>query len=257
MSSLEELVIQIELHSPESIQRYFASGIPPNIDYKGAPLIDTMINMYTRTPRFKECIKVFVDSGLELTDKVLLSVLLDDAVSLEKYINNNPEISWAKYSLDCAYTPMQNVSLLHICAEYIHLECAKVLVSYGADVNERAGIDEMGFGGQSPVFHTVNQNQNNSAEMLNYLLSESADLAITVKGIIWGKGYEWETLIPSVNPISYAVMGLLPQIHRNEITISKVVTTLLKLHYGIEYAPPNVPCAYLNLPKKIERLTDL
>lgn len=249
MNNLEELVIQIELHSVEGIKHYFAAGISPNVEYKGKPLIYNMIDMYTRTPRFKDCVNAFVEYGLEFQDKPLLSVLLDDAVLLEKYVKDNPEIINGKYSMDCTYTQMLDAGLLHICAEYNHLACAKALVSYGADINERAGIDEFGFGGQTPVFHTVNQNQNNSAEMLNYLLSESADLTITVKGIIWGKGYEWETLVPSVNPISYAMMGLLPQMHRNEITISKVVTTLLKQQYGIEYTPQNVPCAYLK-PRK-------
>jgi hypothetical protein len=41
------------------------------------------------------------------------------------------------------------------------------------------------------------------------------------------------------------MMGLLPQMHRNEETISKVVTTLLQHGYGIDYTPRNVPCAYL------------
>jgi hypothetical protein len=81
--------------------------------------------------------------------------------------------------------------------------------------------------------------------MLDHLLSESIDLQITVNGLIWGKGYEWETLIPAVNPISYAMMGLLPQMHGNEITISKVVSLLLKAAYGIEYIPSNVPNKYL------------
>jgi hypothetical protein len=81
--------------------------------------------------------------------------------------------------------------------------------------------------------------------MLDYLLSKSIELQITVNGLIWGKGYEWETLIPAVNPISYAMMGLLPQMHGNEITISKVVSLLLKAAYGIEYIPSNVPNKYL------------
>ena len=81
--------------------------------------------------------------------------------------------------------------------------------------------------------------------MLNFLLSKSADLQITVAGLIWGKGYSWKTLIPAVNPISYAMMGLLPQMHRNEITISRVVSLLLKAGYGIDYSTLNVPNAYL------------
>jgi len=63
--------------------------------------------------------------------------------------------------------------------------------------------------------------------------------------MIWGKGYEWETLIPAVNPISYAMMGLLPQMHRNEKTISETVSLLLKAPYGIDYAERNIPNAYL------------
>jgi hypothetical protein len=73
--------------------------------------------------------------------------------------------------------------------------------------------------------------------MLNFLLSKSADVTLTVAGFIWGKGYEWETLMPAVNPISYAMMGLLPQVHRSEHTISNVVFILLKAAYGIQYTP--------------------
>ena len=33
--------------------------------------------------------------------------------------------------------------------------------------------------------------------------------------------------------------------HRNELTISGVVSKLLNAGYGIDYTPANVPCAYL------------
>ena len=144
-----------------------------------------------------------------------------------------------------AFTPLYKVTLLHICAEFNHVSCAEILIKRGADINAKAGIDENGFGGPTPIFHTVNQILNHSIEMLDYLLSKSIDLKITVNGLIWGKGYEWETLIPAVNPISYAMMGLLPQMHRIEITISKVVSLLLKAAYGTEYIPSNVPNKYL------------
>ena len=81
--------------------------------------------------------------------------------------------------------------------------------------------------------------------MLHFLLERDASLRITVAGLIWGKGYEWETLIPGVNPINYAMMGLLPQMHRDEKTINDVVSLLLNHEFGIDYKSPNVPCAYL------------
>lgn len=245
MDYLQRIIGEIEEHSVEGLKECFANGVNPNDHFKGEPLIYELTSEYARGPKFKECVKAFVDHGLVFEDKILLSVLVDDATALDLQIKKDPEAVRRKFSLRCAYTPLYEASLLHICAEFNHVSCAEVLVRYGADINAKAGIDKNGFGGQTPVFHTVNQNQNQSADMLNYLLSQSPDLVINVKGLVWGKGYEWETLIPAVNPVSYAMMGLLPQMHRNEIVISKTVSLLLKAAYGIDYSFPNVPCAYL------------
>lgn len=242
---LQKLIKDIELHSVEGVRECFSKGVDPNAYYNGAPLIYELTSEYTRTPRFKECVKAFVDYGLNFDDKVLLAVLLDDSPKLEAELKKNSAVVHSKYSLRCAYTPLNEATLLHVCAEFNHLSCAEVLVEHGADLNARAGVDEYGFGGQTPIFHTVNQNADNSGDMFNYLLARSVDLNITVPGIIWGKGYEWETFVPAVNPISYAMMGLLPQMHRSEITISKIVSTMLKSAYGIDYSPSNVPCKYL------------
>ncbi len=245
MDYLQRLIGEIELHSVEGIIECFSNGVNPNNYFRNEPLIHELTSEYTRTPRFKDCVRAFVDHGLKFNDKILLSVLLDDAKSLDSYLRNKPDAVTREFTLRCAYTPLYKATLLHICAEFNHVSCAEVLVNYGADIDAKAGIDEYGFGGQTPIFHTVNQNSNQSFDMLNYLLSKSADLKITVAGLIWGKGYEWETLVPAVNPISYSMMGLLPQMHRNEITISRTVSLLLKAAYGIDYSPQNVPCAYL------------
>ncbi|NEU09448.1 ankyrin repeat domain-containing protein [Flavihumibacter sp. R14] len=245
MDYLEKLIVDIELHSVEGINECFSNGIDPNQYYKGKPLIYELLSEYTRSPRFKDCVLCFINHGLRFEDKVLLAVLTDDASALELQLKKDAAAVNNRYSLRCAYTPLFEVTLLHICAEFNLPACAEVLCKYGADINARAGKDEYGFGGQTPVFHTVNQNSNQSYDMLNFLLSRSADLKLTIEGIIWGKGYEWETLIPAVNPISYAMLGLIPQMHRNEIKIAEVVSLLLKAAYGINYTPKNVPCAYL------------
>lgn len=242
---MNEIIEQIELHSVDGIRKCFSEGISPNDLFNGEPLINELTSEYTRSPRFKDCVKAFVEYGLDFPDKPLLAVLLDDALSLKKFIKIQRDILSKKYSLRCAYTPLHEVTLLHICAEFNHTSCASVLVEHGADINAQAGTDEHGFGGQTPVFHTVNQNNNQSFEMLNFLLSHKADLTVTVKGLIWGKSYPWETLIPAVNPISYAMMGLLPQMHRKEKTIAETVTLLLNHAYGVDYSPRNIPNQYL------------
>ncbi len=245
MNLFNQILGEFEVHSPEGIQSCFDQGLDPNSIHDGKPLIDYLINMYLRGPRFKDCVQVLVDNGLMFDDHALLAVLLDDEIKLAQLIKDDPNILNKKYTLDCTFTPLYLASLLHISAEYGHVLCTKVLVDQGMDINIKAGTDLHGYGGQSPIFHTVNQHNNNGFEIMKYLVSHHADLDITVKGLIWGKGYEWETYIPSVNPISYAMMGLLRQFQRTEFQIYEIVEVLMKEKYGTEYKPANVPNRYL------------
>jgi hypothetical protein len=138
MDYLQKLITDIELHSVEGIRECFSNGVSPNDHFKNQPLIYELISEYTRTPRFKDCVQVFVEFGLEMEDKVLLAVLMDDAERLNKLLQEKPKAVNNLYSLRCAYTPLQEATLLHVCAEFNHLACAKVLVKYGVGVNSTA-----------------------------------------------------------------------------------------------------------------------
>jgi hypothetical protein len=243
--TLNQIINEIETHSVEGIKACFNNGVNPNGLYKNKPLIYELISEYSRGPGFSECIRVFIEHGLEFGDQTLLAVLANDPAKLKECLTKDPAAVTRRYNLDCAFTPLYESTLLHICAEYNHVSCAELLLKAGANANEKAGEDENGFGGHTPIFHTVNQNGNKCIDMMRLLLSNGADLSITVKGLIWGKGYQWETFIPAVNPISYSMMGLLGQFQRNEENIYAVVKELVKHAYGIEYVPANVPNAYL------------
>lgn len=246
MPDFAQIIYAIEVHSVEGIKAYFADGGNPNEVHNGVPLFTSMEEMYTRGERFKHCIKAFVDAGLEFADKALLAVLAHDAEALQLVLKQQPDAAFKTYSIfNNTYTPLTGGTLMHFCAEYNSLACAEVLLKYGADVDTKAAIDEHGFGGHTPIFHTVNQNGNASIDMLHFLLRNKADTLHMVKGLIWGKGYEWETFIPAVNPISYAMMGSLPQMHRKEQTVTEIVSLLMKHTFGINYMPQNVPNAYL------------
>ena len=242
-----ELYLAFETHSVKGIKKCFAQGISPNEHRDNNHIFYEFLSYYMRSPQFKECVKAFVDGGLDFEDKLLLSVLLNDAETLKILLVNDLSLISKRYSFRSSFIPMEGVSLLHICAEFNHVDCAKVLIDKAADINATAGVDEYGFGGQTPVFHCVNQNMNQSKEMLDFLLAHDVDLTFTVKGLIWGKSYEWETLLPAVNPISFAMMGLIPQMHRNETTTAHIVSKLLKAAYGINYFPANVPNKYLQM----------
>ncbi len=245
MDYQKKIITDLEIHSAEGIRECFENGISPDQSVNGNPLFDELVSGYLRSSNFKDCVKVFAESGLQFENRPLLAVLLDDFELLKKLIADNPEIISERHTLKCAFTPLENVSLLHICAEYNHLYCAEVLLNNNADVNAKAETDEFGFGGQTPVFHTVNQHNNICLETMKLLLKYHADLDITLKGIIWGKGYDWETYIPSVNPVGYAMMGLLPQFQRREKDIFENVEILMKEAYGIKYRPANIPNKYL------------
>lgn len=246
MDYQEKIVGAIEVHSVEEIRECFEQGgIHPDDYYKGQPLINELTSEYLRSNRFKDCVSLFLRYGMHFTEKPLLYVLMDDGDLLETALQKEPALTHRRYTLKSAFTPLEEVSLLHICAEFNHLSCAAVLLRHGADVNAPAGEDHWGFGGQSPIFHTVNQIHNHSREMMQLLLENNADLTRQLRGLIWGKGYDWETFVPSVNPISYAMMGLLPQMHRTEKNTAENISLLLTYAYGIQYVPGNIPNKYL------------
>lgn len=116
----------------------------------------------------------------------------------------------------------------------------------GADVHARAAVDEAGLNGHTPIFHTVNSNDNRSAPLLRLLLDAGARPDVLLQGITWGKGFEWETTCFDVTPISYAQLGLLPQMHRRERDIYANIRLLLEASGRLVPPLENIPNRYLS-----------
>jgi hypothetical protein len=65
------------------------------------------------------------------------------------------------------------------------------------------------------------------------------------RGITWGKGFDWETVCLDVTPVSYAQLGLLPQMQRTEADVYSNLKRLLAA-CGRPVPPlTNVPNRYL------------
>lgn len=144
-----------------------------------------------------------------------------------------------------AFTPLAGASLLHLAAEYGHVNVARVLVELGADVDARAAVDDFGLNGHTPLFHAVNSHGNRSESVLRLLLEAGARVDVRLPGITWGKGFAWETTCFDVTPVSYAQLGLLPQMHRRDRDVYASVKLLLEAA-GRGVPPlPNVPNRYL------------
>jgi hypothetical protein len=241
----EELLSAFDGHDVGGVRAALESGANACELIRGKLPVDWLLEEYTRSDRLGDCLRLLFARGATLRDPVLAPVLLNDADAIKQAISSDPSILQHTTTLVSAFTSLVGVSLLHVAAEYGNLEVARALVEAGADVNARAAVDEHGLNGHTPLFHTVNSIHNRSEPIMRLLLEAAASTDIRLAGLHWGKGYEWETTFFDVTPISYAQMGLLPQVHRRELAIYSNLKYLIQASGRIVPPLENVPNRYL------------
>jgi len=232
-------------HDVEAIRAALRAGADPASPIDGTSPVNWLLQEYTRSDRLPECLRLLLSRGAALDDPVLAPVLLDDADAVRAAISQSPAILTHRTTLRCAFTSLTGVSLLHVAAEYGNLNAARALIDAGADANATAAIDQNGLNGHTPIFHTVNSNANRAEPIMRLVLTHGARTDVLLAGLVWGKGYPWETTFFDVTPISFAQMGLMPQVHRKEQDIHSNIRRLLRA--AGRPIPPmdNVPNRYL------------
>jgi len=240
-----DLLAAFESHSVEGIRAILAAGFDVRTQVNGKTPINALIEMYTRSDRFASCLCLLLEHGAVLDDPLIAPVLLDDDVAMAAAIERDPRLLQHRTNIVCAFTPLIGASLLHVAAEYGHLKVARKLLEMGAAVDARAAVEEAGMNGHTPLFHTVNANENRAEPLMRLLLAAGARTDTLLPGITWGKGFAWETTCFDVTPIAYAQLGLLPQMQRTEQDVYANVRILL--HAANRNVPPleNVPNRYL------------
>lgn len=241
-----DIVTACELHSVEQIRDALDAGLDPNALVRGKSSVTWLTEMYSRGENFPKCLRLLLDRGGVLDDPVLAPVLLDDAEALGAAVRANRSLLAHRTTMVSAFTPLVGASLLHVAAEFGCRNAARVLIEMGADVNVSAARDEYGLNGHTPIFHTVNTIHNYCAPILKMLLEAGARTDVALAGLTWGRGFEWETTLYDVTPISYAQFGLLPQVHRNDREIYENIGLMLAA--AARPVPPltNVPNRYLH-----------
>ncbi len=241
-----EFRVACELHSPERLRAVIAAGLDVRVPIEEKPAITWLTEMYTRSDRFAACLRLLLEQGAAADDPVALPVLLNDPNALVAMARATPACLHHRVTMSCAFTPLTGVSLLHVAAEFGHVEVAGALIALGANVNDRADVDTDGLGGHTPLFHTVNAHANRSAPVMRLLLDAGAAVDARVAGLVWGRGCEWETVLFDLTPVSYAQLGLLPQMHRDERDLAGTVGALLEAAGRPVPSKPNVPNRYLH-----------
>jgi hypothetical protein len=242
----ETLLLGFETHSTEKIQEALAAGADVNGLFGGKTPLMLLIEMYLRSPKFSDCVRCLMKAGARCSDVGLLAVLLNDSELLEAELCKNPSLIHHKVDIRCAFTPLLGASLLHVAAEFGLVRAATALLKAGADVEVKAAVDDYGFNGHTPIFHTVCQNRNHCQPVLLLLLEHGAKADIRLAGITWGKGFEWETTIFDATPVSYAQAGLLPQFQRDERDVYENIKLLTQASGRAIPEELNVPNKYLH-----------
>ena len=155
----------------------------------GKSVITHLTEMYSRSDRFPECLRLLLERGAELDDPRIGPVLLDDADGLAAALRRDPSLIEHRTSMVSAFTPLDRRIAASCGRRVRQLQAARVLIDMGADVNARAAVDEHGLNGHTPSFHTVNSNANRSAPLMRLLLDAGAQPRRAATGHHLGKGH--------------------------------------------------------------------
>ena len=81
---------------------------------------------------------------------------------------------------------------------------------------------------------------------MELLVDAGAALDLRVDGLVWGRGFDWETVVFDVTPLSYAQCGLFAQFHRREEHVYSNLAYLYRCRCGRAAPVRNVPNRYLD-----------
>lgn len=187
-----------------------------------APLA-LVLATYTRIPAGKHAIlEKLARRGCELPDTPTMALHRGDVGRLEEHLRREPRLLERRFSrveiyppgCGCSddefsgmhWTPIHGATLLHLAIDFREREVFDWLLARGADVNARATVDREGFGGHTPLFHTVVNGPWRDPGFASALLGRGADRgrrATLRKFLDWRETPRWH-MAREVTPAEWA-----------------------------------------------------
>jgi ankyrin repeat protein len=172
--------------------------------------LDYLICAYARSSHLPACIDLILEAGgkTKYDSPGVLDLLRGRIDRLAERLDADPDLVNRRFpELDCGQTGdrlllLRGATLLHVAAEYGHLEAARLLLDRGALVDARATVDENGVGGQTPIFHAATQFNDWGFAVAQLLVECGADLSIRAK---LPGAYERPGEVVECAPLGYAL----------------------------------------------------
>jgi len=133
--------------------------------------VDVVLETDSRNAAAKhEILELYVQHGLDLPDTPAMAVHRGRIDLLEAHLRRDPNLLRRTFTHKEIYppelgchdqilathgTPLDGVTLLHMCVDYDEIEIARWLLEQGINVDAKAAVDADGFGGHTALFATV------------------------------------------------------------------------------------------------------
>jgi ankyrin repeat protein len=160
-----------ETLAPRALKWLLDHGADPHVAAReyGSPL-EMLIGTYSRNAKGKNaCLEALADAGFDLPDTPAMAFHRGRIDLLEAHLERDPSLLEHRFEPGEIFppelgtqrgeglhvTPVFGGTLLHLAIEYDDVDVARWLIDRGADVNAKAALDADGFGGHTPLFHTV------------------------------------------------------------------------------------------------------
>jgi hypothetical protein len=163
----------------EGVEYLLRHGADPNVACDpGNPRrfpLRIALDTYSRKPWRGKLIETLIAAGAsqwEPTPQMAIHRSRPDL--LAEFLDADPSLIHRQFP-DGA-RPFRGGTLLHLAAEYYELDCVRLLLDRGADLEARSLVDENGLGGVTPIFHVVASYKHHGLPVLREFLARGAKL---------------------------------------------------------------------------------
>lgn len=180
--------------------------------------LELVTHTYSRNEKQKAMADLLIEGGIQFEDTPVMDMHRGRLDLIRERVRSRPSLitdrfdNLAKdiYSVGGSWggASLRRTTLLHACIEFGELEAAQLVLELGANIDAPGEPDGDGYGDQTPIYHAVTSFQNMAFPVLEWLISNGADLSVTANLRVppfWSDMDRGDVLMEHVTPLAYAL----------------------------------------------------